>query len=246
MEMGEALRTCGRDIVYSMSNAAPLAVVPTLYEYAQLWRSTGDIRDTWKSVKSIAFDKQEAWSIYRRPGGWPDADMMVLGRVGWGKGEHPINPTQLTPDEQYTHMTMWAILASPLILGCDLTKADDFLVSLLTNNEVIAVNQDELGLSPARIYGDNNEYAIYEKPLADGSLAIAMFNLGDAPRKLGFYPINIGLLEGQTVRDLWRQQDVAAIKYNEKFEAELPLTAASSSSSARATSTLAHAASTTA
>jgi len=220
IKMYDALRATGRDIVYSISNSAPLALAADLMKYAQLWRTTGDIRDNWKSVSDIAFNRQDVWAGYRRPGGWPDADMMVLGCVGWGKGEHAINPTQLTADEQYTHMTMWCMLSCPLILGCDLTRADDFLVSLLTNDEVIAIDQDELGLSPAKKYGDGT-YATYIKCLSDGGVAVAMFNLSDKPMNIGFIPQSLGLYETQVVRDLWRQEDVASVGYRERWETEV-------------------------
>ena len=220
VEMYNALQSVDRDIVYSISNSAPLTLAADLMKYSQLWRTTGDIRDTWKSVSDIAFKRQDVWAGYRRPGAWPDADMMVLGCVGWGKYEHPINPTRLTPDEQYSHMTMWCMLSSPLILGCDLTRADDFLLSLLTNDEVIAVNQDELGLSPAKRYGDGT-YATYIKCLADGSIAVAMFNLSDQPKTIGFIPLSLGLIEDQVVRDLWRQEDVAKVAFRERWECEV-------------------------
>ena len=216
-EMGEALRATGRDIVYSISNSAPLSVAPTLMEYAQCWRTTGDIRDNWNSVKGICFDRQDVWAGYRRQGAWPDADMMVLGCVGWGSAEHVIKPTGLTPDEQYTHMTMWAMLSSPMLLGNDLTRLDDFTLGLLRNSEVIDINQDELAMSPAKVYGDGS-YATYIKPLYDGSLAVAMFNLSDAPMKIGFIPYSLGLLEDQQIRDVWRQQYIGTVKYNDRWE----------------------------
>lgn len=218
--MYEALRATGRDIVYSISNSAPLPLAADLMKYSQLWRTTGDIRDNWKSVSDIAFNRQDVWAGYRRPGAWPDADMMVLGCVGWGKYEHAINPTHLTPDEQYTHMTMWCMLSAPLILGCDLTRADDFLVSLLTNDEVIAIDQDELGLSPAKRYGDAT-YATYIKCLSDGGLAVAMFNLSDSPRMIGFVPRSLGLVEDQQIRDLWRQQDLGTVGFRDRWEREV-------------------------
>lgn len=215
--MYNALRATGRDIVYSISASGKLVLAADYMKYAQLWRTTGDIRDNWESVSEIAFNRQDVWAGYRCPGSWPDADMMVLGCVGWGKYEHAINPTKLTPDEQYTHMTMWCMLSAPLIIGCDLTRADDFLVSLLTNDEVIAIDQDELGLSPAKIYGDKT-YATYVKCLHDGTVAIAMFNLSDKPKKLGFIPLSLGLTEDQTIRDLWHQQDIAKVPFRERWE----------------------------
>lgn len=220
VEMYDALQTAGRDIVYSISNTAPLTLAPDLMKYAQLWRTTGDIRDNWASVSDIAFNRQEVWNAYRRVGGWPDPDMMVLGCVGWGKAEHPINPTQLNADEQYTHMTMWCMLSAPLILGCDLTRADDFLISLITNDEVIAIDQDELGLSPAKVEGDGS-YAIYVKCLSDGGVAVALFNLSDEPKVLGFSPRGIDLSEGQKIRDLWRQKDLGSVELRERWECEV-------------------------
>lgn len=210
-EMADALNATDRDIVYSISNSAPIALAPALMKYAQVWRTTGDIRDNWESVRSIAFDRQDVWAGYREPGSWPDADMMVLGEVGWGAAEHKLNPTKLTPDEQYTHMTMWAVLSSPMLLGCDLTKLDAFTLGLLKNSEVIDINQDELGLSPVRIQEDSQSVT-YLKQLYDGSLVVALFNLSDGYRTMGFSPMKLGLLEDQQVRDVWRQKDVAVVK----------------------------------
>ena len=94
------------------------------------------------------------------------------------------------------------------------------LLSLLTNDEVIAVNQDELGLSPAKRYGDGT-YATYIKCLYDGSVAVAMFNLSDQPKTIGFIPLSLGLVEDQVVRDLWRQEDVAKVAFRERWECEV-------------------------
>ena len=83
-----------------------------------------------------------------RPGHWNDPDMLVVGKVGWGPNLHP---TGLTPDEQYTHITLWCLLSAPLLIGCDMTQLDDFTLSLLTNDEVLAVDQDPLGKQATRI-----------------------------------------------------------------------------------------------
>jgi len=139
-EMERALRHCGRDIVYSLSNHAPFEGAADWARLSNAWRTTGDIRDTWQSVSGIGFS-QDRWAPFAGPGYWNDPDMLVVGMVGWGTP----HPTKLTPDEQYTHISLWCLLSAPLLLGADLDKLDDFTLSLLTNDEVLAVNQDSLG-----------------------------------------------------------------------------------------------------
>lgn len=202
-EMYEALRNTSRDIVYSLSNNAPLANAPMLVEYADAWRTTGDIRDNWDNFSKIGFS-QDRWAPFAGPGHWPDADMLVVGLVGWGPKLHYTN---LTLDEQYTHMTLWSILASPLLIGCDLARIDDFTLSLLTNDEVIDVNQDPLGYHGAPLV-NNDEEAVYIKPLEDGSMAIALFNKTLDPRQITIDLKKLGFYVDQHLRDLWRQKNV--------------------------------------
>ena len=217
-DMRQALDATGRDIVYSISNRSRVTLGPALLKYAECWRTTGDIRDTWESMSAIGFEGQDSWAGFRGPGHWPDADMLVLGKVGWGRKMHW---TQLNPWEQYTHITLWSILASPMLLGCDTALLDPFTLSLLTNNEVLDVNQDPLGVQGVR-FGSSEGHCTYIKPLEDGSLAVALFNLSEEERTLGFIPHKLGLLGDQTVRDLWRQKDVAKIAQKERFEIQVP------------------------
>ncbi len=219
-EMHDELGKCGRDIVYSLSNSALLPLADEYVKYANCWRTTGDIRDSWKSISGIGFGRNSSWAPYSGPGHWPDGDMLVIGNVGWGRKYHYTN---LTPDEQYTHITLWAMQASPLLIGCDMAVADKFTKSLLCNNEVIDINQDPLGYAATKIYG-NSSYATYFKPLEDGSLAIAMFNLSETPQKIGFTPRAIGVIGNKiTVRDVWRQKDVAEITNDRnRFDTEVP------------------------
>lgn len=212
-DMREAIDATGRDIVYSISNKARVALGPQLAQYAECWRTTTDIRDTWESMATIGFEGQDRWAGFREPGRWPDADMLVLGKVGWGRKMHW---TELTPDEQYTHISLWSIMASPMLLGCDMAILDEFTLSLLCNSEVLDVNQDPLGIQGVRHEGDK-DYAIYVKPLEDGSLAVGLFNLSGQAREIGFIPHKLGLMGKQMVRDLWRQQDVAEIAQKERF-----------------------------
>lgn len=216
-KMHDALCATGRDIVYSISNSALLALAPAYVEFANCWRTTGDIRDEWDNMSSIGFNGQDKWAPYKAPGCWPDADMLVVGRVGWGDRTRP---SRLTADEQYTHITLWAILASPLLIGCDMAAMDDFTVSLLCNNEVIDVNQDPLGYQASRVYGDSS-YATYVKPLEDGSAAVAMFNLSESPKKIGFVCRSLGLIGSQTIRDIWRQKDLTTVRDKDRWETEV-------------------------
>jgi len=213
-DMRHAIDATGRDIVYSISNSSRVSLGPVLLKNAECWRTTGDIRDTWESMSTIGFEGQDQWAPYHRPGHWPDADMLVLGKVGWGRQYHW---TRLTPDEQYTHITLWSILGSPMLLGCDMDMLDDFTLSLLCNNEVLDVNQDPLGFQ-GTCYSRNEKQAIYVKPLEDGALAVAYFNLDSIPHEIGCSPRKLGLMEPQTIRDLWRQQDLKTIDARTRWE----------------------------
>ena len=164
-EMHDALRTLDRDVVYSLSNSAPYGDAPQWMRYSNCWRTTGDIRDTWESISTIGFS-QDRWLPFNRPGHWADPDMLVIGMVGWGPKLHY---TQLTADEQYTHISLWSLLAAPLLIGCDMAQMDDFTRSLLTNDEVIDVNQDPLGLQAVPVWQQGDQ-VIYAKHL-DGRRA---------------------------------------------------------------------------
>lgn len=214
-EMHDALRATDRDIVYSLSNSAPYGDAPLWVQYSDCWRTTGDIRDTWKSISSIGFAQQK-WAPFCGPGHWPDADMLVVGLVGWGPKLHY---TKLTADEQYTHMSLWAMLASPLLIGCDMARMDEFTRSLLSNDEVIEVNQDPLGVQAVPIW-EKGDHVIYVKHLEDGAMAVGLFNKSLEPAVIGFGIKQIGLRGAQTVRDLWRQKDLEIT--NDKFSAEVP------------------------
>ena len=145
--MSRALRRGSRDIILSLSNAASLNEAPALIEVAQLWRTGKDIRDEWvawpnqRSYQSIA-DIWEFHPAWRRLSNGPEADkndpdMLVVGMVGWSKN---LRPTHLTPDEQFTHISLWCLWSAPLLIGCPLEKLDPFTLSLLTNDEVLEID----------------------------------------------------------------------------------------------------------
>ncbi len=140
--MGKMLEAQNRDIVFSLCQYG----MDNVWEWGaevngNCWRTTGDITDTWGSLYNIGFS-QAGHERYSKPGRWNDPDMLIVGWVGWGPALHP---TRLTPNEQYTHISLWCLLSAPLLIGCDMTRFDDFTLNLLTNDEVLEVNQDPLG-----------------------------------------------------------------------------------------------------
>jgi alpha-glucosidase len=208
-EMKNALRGCGRDIIFSLSNNTPYSNIPGIAPLANSWRTTGDIRDTWGSVSRIGFS-QDKWAPYAGPAHWNDPDMLVVGFVGWGNPR----PSNLTHNEQYTHITLWCLLSSPLLLGCDMEKLDAFTLNLLTNDEVLAVDQDPLGKEAVSLSAEG-EIRVYVKPLEDGTKAVGLFNLSDHDSTISLRWSHINLPGPQEVRDLWRQKALGV--YEEEF-----------------------------
>jgi alpha-galactosidase len=206
--ISNALRGCGRDIVLSLSNSAPLKLAGELSKLAECWRTTGDVCDLWTtpenaqpwehSVSEIGFG-QAAWASYAGPGHWNDADMLVVGHVGWGPA---VRPTRLTPDEQRSHISLWCLLASPLLLGCDLDRINPFTLGLLTNDEVLDINQDPLGLGGVQICRDG-ETEIWMRELENGDRAVGLFNLGETSRVLKVDWQELRIAGPHAVRDLW-------------------------------------------
>jgi len=205
--MGKFLREQNRDIVFSLCQYG----MADVWKWGgsvngNCWRTTGDITDSWHSMSKIGFNQDPA-APYAQPGNWNDPDMLIVGEVGWGK----THPTRLTPDEQYTHISLWCLLSAPLLIGCDMTKLDDFTLNLLENDEVLAIDQDELGKEATCVIKDG-DLRIYEKELADGGRALGFFNLGSEPAKLEFKDFATLSLTGvQHVRDLWRQKDLTNV-----------------------------------
>jgi len=135
--------------------------------------------------------------------------------VGWGR----LHPTRLTPNEQYTHISLWCLLSAPLLIGCDLAQLDPFTLNLLENDEVIAVDQDSLGREATTVV-KNGDARIYAKDLADGSKAVGVFNLGETETQLTINWSDLGRKGRLHVRDLWRQKDLG--KFKNSFNAAVP------------------------
>jgi alpha-galactosidase len=215
-EMYDALRVSGRDMLFSLSNNGLYTLLKEIGDvspYANSWRTTDDVHDKWQMVSNSAFTA-DAWAPYSRPGHFNDPDMLVVGVIGWG---HP-HPTRLSPDEQYTQISMWCLLSAPLILGCDLQKLDPFTKSLITNDEVLDVDQDSLG-KQATCVSTNGDLNVYAKPLEDGSWAVGLVNRGMMPAPVVLNWADIHVAGPQVVRDLWRQKDIGS--FSNQFTAQV-------------------------
>ena len=217
-EMGEALRASSRDIYFSLCQYG-MGHVWTWGGYAPVYgnsyRISGDINDSWRAMTNNGFRSDGSLFPFAAPGHWNDPDMLVVGMGSFEDG--PLHPTKLTPDEQLTHITLWCMLAAPLLLGCDLTRLDKFTTDLMTNTEVLAVNQDELGKQAQQVYSDG-AIQVWARPLFDDTVAVAIFNLGVIEREARIPSWNMlrpvvppGIkppLGSQRVRDLWRRKDL--------------------------------------
>jgi alpha-galactosidase len=222
-EMADALKASGRDMIFSLSNNSThslLAHIADVSKLANSWRTSKDITDNWGRIREIASGESD-WASVSRPGHFNDPDMLVVGSVfGWGKPPHP---SRLTPDEQYTHISLWCLLAGPLIIGCDLDQLDPFTYGLLSNDEVLDVDQDSLGKQATEVSStspDQGDLHVYAKPLDDGSWAVGLFNLGATQTQVTVKWTDLGLSGRQMVRDLWRQKDVGT--FDDQFSSPVP------------------------
>ena len=209
--MQEALAKQSRDILYSLCQYG----MGNVWEWGtevggNSWRTTQDINDSWGSMANIGFN-QAGHEKYAGPGHFNDPDMLVIGKLGWGR----LRPTKLTPNEQYSHISLWCLLTSPLLIGCDMTQLDEFTLGLLTNDEVLDVNQDALGRQAARV-AKNDQLEVWSKDLEDGAKAVGLFNRGSGEQTVTAKWSDLGLTGTQTVRDLWRQTDLG--KFTGQFE----------------------------
>jgi len=196
-KMGDALAASGRPIVFSLCQYGRADVWKWGPEVGgNLWRTTGDIRDAWDSMARIGFNQNDL-AAYASPGHFNDPDMLEIGNGG------------MTDEEYRTHMSLWSILAAPLLAGNDLRSMTPAIHEILTNREVIAIDQDPAGHQGHRA-SQNGEQEVWIRPLADGSSAVALFNRAAAEAKIAVNWADLGLPAQPHVRDLWRHQDVTA------------------------------------
>jgi alpha-galactosidase len=192
--MGEALRSAGRPIVYGLCQYGRARV----WEWGpavggNLWRTTGDIFDSWASMAGIGFSQGDL-APWAGPGHWNDPDMLEVGNGG------------LTTEEARTHFSLWSLLAAPLLAGNDVRNMDAATREILLNREVIAVDQDPLGRAANRVAADGDA-EVWAKPLAGDAVAVGLFNRGSAPREVTVSWAQLKLAGARQVRDLWAHAD---------------------------------------
>lgn len=221
--MGQALRATGRPILFSMCEWALMkpwrwgAAVAG----AHMWRTTGDIEDSWESIEKLGFERQRNLERYAGPNHWNDPDMLVVGMHGKGN----VARGGCSDLEYRTHFSLWSLLAAPLMIGCDVRAMDEATRAILTAPEVIAVNQDPMGCQGRCIGQDGVHGEVWTKPLADGSVAVGVFSrevLGKGSRLLTVSWEALGLHDRRpaVVRDLWERRDLGTFQRGYTVEVE--------------------------
>lgn len=218
-KMGAALRATGRPIVFSICEWGHHR--PWLWGArvgGHLWRTTGDIGDSWHDVpvswgvlygiESIGFEQQRGLEVYAGPGHWNDADMLVVGLRGQSR---EIAGAGCTDIEYRTHFSLWCMLASPLMIGCDVRHMDAVTHQILTNREVIALNQDPLGQQGYRVCR-HGQCEVWKKPLANGEYGVALFNRGDKERLVSAHWSDLEIEGAYRVRDLWQHEEIGVFR----------------------------------
>jgi alpha-galactosidase len=224
-QMGDILKKLDRDIVFNLCQYG----MGNVWEWGRevgghSWRSAIDLGPYDRlrtALLSDGFDMygRNELQKFNGPGGWNDLDYLLLGYIGDWKGEHHQAPTPLSPNEQYSYMSLWCLLATPLFFSGDLTRLDEFTLSLLTNDEVLEVDQDPLGKSALRVAKSGN-IEVWAKDMEDGSKAVGLFNRGDVDATVTAKWSDLGLKAKQMARDLWRQETVGT--FEDEFSAPVP------------------------
>jgi alpha-galactosidase len=223
-KMGDILKGLERDIVYNLCQYGMGDVWTWGAEVGgNCWRTTGDLG--WERGDLLPGFYHIGLSNARHhehagPGYWNDPDYILIGYVGNARDPNePGQPTKLTPNEQYSYMSMWCLMAAPLFFSGDMRFLDDFTLNILCNAEVIEIDQDPLG-KQARPLVQDDETLVMAKPMEDGSLAVGLFNLAELSREIAVDWSLLGLQGPRQVRDLWRHKDLGA--FDGRFAAQIP------------------------
>ena len=221
--MGHILKKQRRDIVLNLCQYGMADVWNWGREVGgNSWRTAGDLGGSFDDIGKALF--RDGFDLYAQrnlqrycgPGAWNDPDYLLIGNLSNWKGQ--IVPTPLTPDEQYTQVSLWCLLAAPLILSGDITRLDEFTLSLLTNDEVLDVDQDPLGKGGYRI-SKTGDLEVWAKPMEDGSWAVGLFNRGETRANVSLHWNDLKIKGRQKVRDLWRQKDLGV--FEQSFSSEV-------------------------
>jgi alpha-galactosidase len=204
----KAIDGCGRKIVLSTSpGETPIASAPHVQQHANMWRTVDDFWDNWPMLKDH-FDVFERWNPYRIAGGWPDGDMLPIGHIGIRAERGDPRMAAFTKDEHYTLMTLWTMFRSPLMFGGHLPDNDAFTLSLLTNNEVLAILNSSA--NNKQLFRNGNAACWVADDPKTGDKYVALFNIGDeaGEKAISVSLKDIGLNGTHKVRDLWNKADV--------------------------------------
>jgi alpha-galactosidase len=205
--MGQALLDSGRPILYSLCQYGVMRV----YDWGakaggNAWRTTGDIRDAWASMTQIGFEQQQPYQDASGPGHWNDPDMLEIGNGA------------MSDDEYRTHMSLWSLLAAPLLAGNDLRDVPPNILAILANKEVIAIDQDKLG-KQARRASKTGDLELWTRTLEHGGYAVGLFNRGEAAARMTLHASDLNIKKMSKIRDLWAHLDAAA---GTEFAAAVP------------------------
>ena len=209
--LSEALHSCGRDMVLSLSPGPALLEKAELYkQISNMWRITDDFWDKWELLYAM-FERAEKWSIHTGAGHWPDADMLPIGPLlqDYDKSIR----TKFTEDEQITMMTLWSIFRSPLMIGGEMTGFDEFTMSLLTNEGILAMHSNARHSHQVwKKEIDGVEHILWTAACADGGQYIAVFNTGDKASEVEIPLADVEIYDAVTATELWNGETVAAEK----------------------------------
>ncbi|WOL06028.1 alpha-galactosidase-like [Canna indica] len=189
-KMSNALMSSGRNIFFSLCEWGVQDPATWASAIGNSWRTTQDIYDSWGSMTSRA-DENNRWASYARPGGWNDPDMLEVGNGG------------MSTEEYRSHFSIWALAKAPLLIGCDVRSISRDALEILSNSEVIAVNQDPLGVQGKKVVGGTTE--VWAGPLSGGKVAVVLWNRGGSPAKITarWYDIGLSMSANVNARDLW-------------------------------------------
>lgn len=211
----QAIRNSGRPMVLSLSPGTDaLDNAGFIAANAEMWRISDDFWDRWIDLKN-QFPRLARWSVHAGPGHWPDADMLPLGHIGIRAERGQPRMSRLTRDEQYTLMALWSIARSPLMFGGHLPDNDDFTLSLLTNDEVLRVNQR--ATASRQLFARGNQVAWVAELPRSKARYLAVFNAGDSPTAVSVQWSELGLPAKCSARDLWSKKDLGIVEGGRVF-----------------------------
>lgn len=219
-QMGAVLKNINRDIFYNLCQ----------YGYGESWKWAASVGgNSWRTAGDLGikeldkvFDialRNASFRAYNKPGEWNDPDYLSIGYIGSNRDRGEPKPTPMAPWLQYSYMSLWSLMASPLFYGGDLSRLDDFTLGILCNPEVIEINQDPLGQC-AKVIMHGDKQFIMVKDLYDGSKAVGLFNRETKPVEVHATWAEMGLQGKQKIRDAWRQRDLGVFK--EEFRSTVP------------------------